>query len=385
MDWDDERRDIPLAVKYETSAIWADIQRLTGAKPTGAVVAVAAYEARSRDKWVSYARARNYYDRRVNHRLLSYRRVLGSVDKMEAGEWIENYVQPVGRRGRQSTLRATPKLVDAMGRLLADRPHLPLEMPKPGLLLRDTDKRPMPLPATRQVARMGGKVHAINEALTSVEARDLAGNALTAPVSRIFNGSLRRGGRFYAHGASWQNIKRGLRETMTLNGEPVVELDFATLHPAMLYAEVGAPMPSDCYSLPGWPRPLVKRAMLILLNAATLHTARLAIAYCDEMGMREETPAALAAASARAQDLIDRLKSMHRPISRFFHSDTGARLMRIESDMAEQIMLDLMSENVVALPVHDSFLVPRSKRDMLETAMMRAAYRAGLRQMRVTG
>lgn len=371
-------RDIPLAVKYQTSSIWADVQRLLGVKRTGAAIAVALFEAHPLGRRVSYSRSRNYYDARVNHRLLTYRKVVGAVEALDAGEWIDHFRQRPGVRGEQSSMSASPALVDAMGNLLRSRPDLPLELPEPGLMLRDADKRPLLLPSTREVARMGGKVHAINEALVSVDARDPSGNALTAPVSRIFNESLRRGGRFYAHGASWQNLKRDLRKSMTLGGEPVVELDFATLHPAMLYAEAGATMPGDCYAVPGWPRPLVKRAMLVVLNAPTLHSARLAIAHCDEMrslGYVEQS------ALIHASRLIQDIKGMHRPIARFFHSDTGARLMRLESDMAEHIIFDLMGENIVALPVHDSFLVPESKRDALETAMMRAAYRFGLAQV----
>lgn len=376
-----EGRDIPLSVKYETSSIWGDVKRLLGVKRTGAAIAVSLYEAHHLDKRVSYSRSRNYYDNRVNHPILTYRKTLGAVDAFDAGGWIEHFRQRPGIRGEQSSMAASPALIDAMGNLLRSRPDLPLELPRPGLMLRDPDKRPLVLPSTREVARMGGKVHEINEALVSIDARDPSGNLMTAPVSRIFNGSLRRGGRFYAHGASWQNLKRDLRKSMTLSGEPVVELDFATLHPAMLYAEAGASMPGDCYAVPGWPRPLVKRGMLVVLNAGTLHSARLAIAHCDEMlalGHSDQT--ALDAASR----LIADIKAIHRPIARFFHSDAGARLMRRESDMAEHILFDLMGENIVALPVHDSFLVPASKRDALETAMMRAAYHFGLAQVKVS-
>ncbi|HCS18031.1 MAG TPA: hypothetical protein DIW45_09945, partial [Erythrobacter sp.] len=95
---------------------------------------------------------------------------------------------------------------------------------------------------------MSRKVAEINEGLISVDARQAAGPCLAAPVSRIFNLDLHRGGRFYTHGASWQNIKRELRKSVQINGEPVVELDYSTLHPALLYAEAGAPLPGDCYT-----------------------------------------------------------------------------------------------------------------------------------------
>lgn len=383
MDWRDEaERDIPLAVKYETSVIWDDIQSLTGIRQrTCAPVAVSVFEAHHRDRWVSYSRSRNYYDPRQNHPLLTFRKVVGSVDAMAAGGWIENDPQKPGRRGRQSVMRATPKLIDAMGNLLRSRPDLPIELPRPGLMLRDSEKRPLALPSTREVKRMGSKVHEMNEALVSVDARDPSGNSLTAPISRIFNETMQRGGRMFGLGASWQNVEREIRKRMTMDGEPVVELDFATLHPAMLYAEIGAPLPADCYAIGEWPRPLVKRAVLVALNARNLHSARLAIAHSEEMRpLTADHQAALDLAS----QLIADLRANHRPIARFFTADTGARLMRRESDMAEAIMLDLIGQGIVALPVHDSFMVPASKRDALETAMMRAAYRFGLKNLRIT-
>ncbi|MBO9510602.1 hypothetical protein [Erythrobacter sp. A6_0] len=373
-------RDIPLAVKYETSAIWGDVQKLLGVKRTGAAIAVGLVEAYPLGRWVSYSRSRNYYDNRVNHPLLTYRRVVGAVDAFEAGGWIEHFRQRKGARGKQSAMIALPKLIDAMAELLCAHPNLPLELPRPGVQLRDPDSRPLLLPSTREVARMGGKVLALNEAIVSVDARDPDGNALTAPVSRIFNTTMHRGGRFYAHGASWQNVKRDVRKRITLDGEPVVELDFATLHPAMLYAEVGAPMPRDCYAHADWPRPLVKRAMLILLNASSLPAARLAIAHCSEM---ESLPGVESSPIARAARLISDIKEMHQPVARFFHTDAGARLMKQESDMAEHIMTELLRQNVVALPVHDSFLVPASKKAALEQAMMRVAYQFGLNEIRI--
>ena len=273
---------------------------------------------------MSYSRSRAYYDNRVNHPLLTYRRVVGAADALGAGEWIEHFRQRKGARGKQSAMIALPKLIDAISELLRTHPNLPLELRRPGVLLRDPDRRPFLLPSTREVARMGGKVLALNEAIVSVDARDLDCNALTASVSRIFNTNIYRGGRFYAHGASWQNVKRDVRKRITLDGEPVVELDFATLHPAMLYAEVSAPMPRDCYARADWPRLLVKRAMLILLNASSLPAARLAIAYCSEM---EALPGIEGSPIARAARLISDIKEMHQPVAPFFHTDAGARLM----------------------------------------------------------
>ena len=103
-------------------------------------------------------------------------------------------------------------------------------------------------------------------------------------MARIFNIDLKRGGRFYGMGPSWQNITSEARKAITINGEPVAELGYKMLHPTLLYAKAGASMPADCYDLDNdWPRPLVKVAMLTIVNACTEAAARLSIANSEHM------------------------------------------------------------------------------------------------------
>ena len=66
------------------------------------------------------------------------------------------------------------------------------------------------------------------------------------------------GGRFY--GGWWQEVPKGYRQYIVMNGKPMVEYDYANLHPRILYAEAGLIPPDDCYSdiypkCPGWVMP----------------------------------------------------------------------------------------------------------------------------------
>jgi hypothetical protein len=180
---------------------------------------------------------------------------------------------------------------------------------------------------------------------------------------------------------SWQNVRRDTRAKIKIDGEAVVELDFSTLHPAMLYAEVGSTMPIDCYAIGVWPRNLVKLAVLVLINARTQHKARSVIA--NEPAMASIAPQGSQAAFRAAQRLIDDIKAVHKPIAYAFHSDAGARLMRLDSDLAEYVMLSLARQGITALPIHDSFLVRAADRGKLEAAMRTAADAIGLNQIRI--
>ncbi len=173
-----------------------------------------------------------------------------------------------------------------------------------------------------------------------------------------------------------------LRKQIQINGEPVVELDFKTLHPAIIYAQYGAPLPEDCYTIGSWPRELVKVAMLILLNAKDPTKARLAIASREPMAAIA-IPGSKEAYKA-ASELIGDIKRFHYRITGAFHSDKGAELMLIDSELAEAVMLFMQRAGVIVLPVHDSFLVQESEADRLEEAMLRIAYEAGYEALRVS-
>ena len=175
-------------------------------------------------------------------------------------------------------------------------------------------------------------------------------------------------------GTSWQNIKAETRRKLTIDGEPVVELDFDGMHIAMLYAESSLPLPDDCHQIDGWPRKLVKIATFTLINAKTEKSARLSIAHNDCMSILAEPGSQ--EALAVTHKLMRAIKRKHAAIAHHLHSDAGARLMRKDSDIAEAVMADLITrKGILALPVHDSFLVPESKRDELERAMIEASYR----------
>ncbi|MCP4491502.1 MAG: hypothetical protein GY820_29950, partial [Gammaproteobacteria bacterium] len=71
------------------------------------------------------------------------------------------------------------------------------------------------------------------------------------------------------------------------------------------------------------------------------------------------------------------IKFKHAKIRNAFHSDKGAELMRLDSDLAETVMLAMQMAGIVVLPIHDSFLVQESKAPQLEETMLRVAYQAG--------
>lgn len=393
---EEDEHQIPLGVKFETKPIWAPVKDLFDVGATGAAIVMAAYDAHMAGRPVSYSRNKLRYGPH-SHPLLKYKAVTGAVDQLARDGWLQHYKQAVGYHGWQSAFEATPELIEAIQGILDQSPRLKIALPAAPIILRDEAGKPQAFKETRALTRQARKVDALNECIRSAvitEAGASNVHTLAAPMVRIYNKTFDRGGRFYAMGSSWQNVTRAQRKAVTINGESVVELDYCTMHPAILYAEAGITAPRDCYDITGYPRDLAKLAMFMLINAKTLPAARLAIAHsdgrkiCKDTKQRVEDPEdkqfmqVLAEPGSQeairlASILINRLKAAHKPIVHAFHSDAGARLMKIDATIAEMVMVRMMDQGHVVLPVHDSFLVQASQQEALETAMMEAAHRCG--------
>lgn len=164
---------------------------------------------------------------------------------------------------------------------------------------------------------------------------------------RVFNDTeFRTGGRFY--GGWWQNIPSEARPLITINGKPTVELDFSNLHPAILYAERGLEPPDDAYTniLPELPRKIAKIAFNAMLSA-------------KKPLQRQPSSLKLSEYNVRWQGVVEGILERHHKIADAFFSNAGSRLQRLDSDLAERVMLSFAdyAAPVPVLPVHDSFIV----------------------------
>lgn len=373
---DETGRQKPLSLRFESKRFWEEFRREYGVNKTGAAIIL---DICSIDDWVSYSRTSRHYDIPARYRnpLYTFRKVVGQMDLLHGLGLVDHDPRPPGWRGWQSAIRATPELRKACAEIV-DGSRLILAKRAEVILLRDAKGKLLDYRETRDIDRVRRRIEGFNEAIagSDIDPR------VIAPLARIYNETMKRGGRLYAMGPSWQNMKSEARRSLTIAGEPVVELDYCTLHPAILYAEAGATMPPDCYEIAGWPRKLVKVAMLTLINAPTIHKARHSIAHSALMA--EVTEAGSQDALQKSDALIKAIKAMHKPIAKSFHSDAGARLMHIDATLAEAVMNIMLAQGVVVLPVHDSFLVQASKRDQLESAMLQAAHQIGLVALEVS-
>lgn len=383
--------DTPLSLRWDHKPYWSAFKKTFGGDETTASVILAVATAGGP---VSYSRNRNHYVKpaRYKSRLYNYLGVTRTADMLGGeGLAIHNKVPPSDPRRRkqgeqriQSSLLATPELVAITNGLLLSGPPLSPALPPETIILRDKHGNEVDYRDDSTTRKMRSRLHDLNLALREASISDGSGiipEKVNASMVRIFNRSFKRGGRFYALGGGWQSMRKEARKQVKINDEPVVEIDYKTLHPAILYAQFGATLPDDAYAVDGWPRDLVKVALLILVNSAHIHDARYAIAH-HRMMASVAAPGSEEAFTA-AKELIRLVKDYHKPIAEAFHSDRGAELMSIDSQMAEAVMHTMLMDGVVVLPVHDSFLVQQSQAEKLEEAMLRVAYETGIEALQV--
>lgn len=177
-------------------------------------------------------------------------------------------------------------------------------------------------------------------------------------LRRIFaRGQMNLGGRFY--GGWWQNIPKGYRRYITINGCQTVEVDFSTLHPTLLFLENKLDPPEDFYDLglktegnplfePDAEKYEIKRKIIKGFANALINDER-GVHKLD--GMAEKT---MGMGSAELKELL--IKT-HPVFAKAIKSDAGVRYQFIDSRIAEAVMMKLLKQNIVCLCVHDSFMV----------------------------
>ena len=189
-------------------------------------------------------------------------------------------------------------------------------------------------------------------------------------LHRVFNDpDLTTGGRFY--GGWWQNIPREYRRYMVVNGKQMIELDYSNQHPSILYAQEGVTRPADCYAdvikLHDLPqgitsndvRDMVKASFNAMLNSPKpLKQAPIGVKP-SRFGLKWA-------------DVSEAIMAFHEPIAQHFYTGVGLRLQRMDSDIAEKVLLHFANKGIAILPLHDSFLMHHGYESWLEPVMRSA-------------
>jgi hypothetical protein len=203
-------------------------------------------------------------------------------------------------------------------------------------------------------------------------------------LRRIFNnGSLEHGGRIF--GGWWQLLPaRDRLARIQIQGERVIELDFRAMVPRLCYARLRVPWPFSGNQCPYTPQGRHGRDAWKKLTNAMLASG----------GPLRSWPGDTIAAQHALRDALDiplceaaaAIRAHHPNYTRAggFGRRLSTKAMRLESDIAVQVVLRLRDRGVVVLPIHDGFLAPASKAGLVSAVMREAAMAVAGVDLKVT-
>ena len=166
-------------------------------------------------------------------------------------------------------------------------------------------------------------------------------------MRRIFNNArFDHGGRLW--GGFWQELsKRDRAAALLLDGDRAVTLDYRQMGPRLLYGRAGVSPPTDCYAVPGYEG--YRSGWKKLLNAMFFSgpdLPRLPKGTADllppRIGVR------------RATEL---LLEHNAPITPLVQENVGFEVMFMESEVLIDVVMELESREIAALPIHDAVIV----------------------------
>lgn len=371
----------------------------------------------------AFVRGGSYWDAGKDRPLLNSSAYLSLIDYLEKVGLIENIVAKQGRNRYSSRMRATSALIDRMKKeevswaaiyedttassvIVKDKKGKVVEPPDdPNFDLEKAEKSLFRINENLKGSLLNlnvtnAEMETIRKQLTGgiEEEEAAAGYEYREPlefqnrrIRRIFaHGRYAYGGRFY--GGWWQGLPSKYRKHIEIEGCITCEMDYSTIQPRFLYAKVGTKPPEDSYEVPGWDKTLrdtIKKAFNQLVNSRPSSRSekqwhRFAPDTVPERlprgweSMTDSQRRKIRCNEFRRltgrnyRELLHDLKKMHEPIDEFFFSQAWTWMQRMDSDVAEKVMLRLLDHQVTALPIHDSFIVRRDAEGLLEKTMNEA-------------
>lgn len=326
----------------------------------------------------------------------SRRAIVAAIDQLVACGLIKEWrTSPSAGARYRSRLAATQKLIEAIG--LDNVSAILWQRPPPVILRCRADRRnlkPTDVLNDQELAELCFIAHDVEEHNRFLsdykisfppEVAEIVPTGFVKVVGtyvtpwcryyyRVFNEDLRHGGRWY--GPFWQNVPSGVRPKLLIDGEPVVEVDFAACQLRFMFACVGLPDPldgqirgidptSDLYNINGLARDVVKSAVLIMTNAGSPEAARRALSAKLTSQLRRNR-------SREAARVLAAVQAHFPTLAPLWCSGMGLRLQRVDSDLCAQVQREMRAQGIPVLSVHDSFITPRAAEQELRAAMQKA-------------
>lgn len=241
--------------------------------------------------------------------------------------------------------------------------------------LRDEDKNPVIFRTTERTKKLEDVVRKLNTLNDICTIRNGKGEVLNNFYCRVFNIDFSRGGRFYRSDVLRIKNDESDRLDITINGNPVVEIDYGNLHFRIAAAREGIDLESvgsDVYSamleeedMTPSNRKIIKLGVNIMFNSLNKDKARGAIQ--SEINKHKDENYTLGKAS-QVMSLIETAYPQFKDL--FCLGDGfGSALQYHDSELAADVLSVMIEKNIPCLPVHDSFIITREHCGFLSDTM----------------
>lgn len=246
------------------------------------------------------------------------------------------------------------------------------------ILLKDDAGKRLDYALTPETRGFTSRVRSLNEWISGFalsiwrepdEERAAWSDVSDTSLHRVFtHGSFERHGRLY--GGFWIGTPRAERWRIAIEGEPLVQLDFAAMFLSLLYAGTGVTMPAgDPYALPAVEGVYRGRG---LSEADARAAARRAVktmvsARLFDQGERTRYPKPEPKdpldywpdpkRELKAKAMLAAIEARHPEIASSFGTGIGHTLFFEESEIILGALEGCRANDIPALPIHDALLV----------------------------
>lgn len=185
---------------------------------------------------------------------------------------------------------------------------------------------------------------------------------LSGFLKAIFNRKFTLNGRLHTKGyMHYQGLSGEERKEITINGDPIIELDFSGLHPHLLYAKEGIQLNEDPYHIVDQRpevRPFLKHILLCMINAKNQLKAKQAVSQWTKDNYREWAKLKQMGITS-VISLMAAFREKHKPIAHHFCNgkERGLKVMNLDARIALDIVNHFAKQNKPILAIHDSFIV----------------------------
>ena len=261
---------------------------------------------------------------------------------------------------------------------------------------------------SEKLERMIQEMNSYNESLSEASIEFMGEPIALVEYKRSFSQDLFHGGRLFVHGGGIQLLPQEYRlDFLTFSGEPVVELDYSSNHPNIIYEWLTQERP-EIFEILGKDfkpydadlsfveldnlaiarhkthtgdttydplRNIAKLALLLCINCKgvgkTISTLQNEI-FKDSKKKDEGEKKFVGLVKPNCKKIVEAMAEHNHIISAYFYDDQGIKLQNVDSEIALRVIDFMIQNGETVLCYHDSFICRQRARELLYASMQEA-------------